>query len=259
MKKENLLEALRPLLMQGKAFSLEDAGKLLQVEQNKVSQELSKLYKADIIVPIKRGVYLPVSSRFLKGEEFLGDYAMFIPSIFPDAYIGGWSALSHHGLTEQLFRDICLFVPKPLFKKARVVHNHKFILFTRNSDLSWGIDIVWVENNKLLVSDMERTIIDIFMRPESGGGLRHSIDCLKEYLNHHQNIPKLIDHLKKIDNGSLFKRLGFVSEAILGEGHELTLFCKRHITKGYIKIQNNIQCSRLITKWNLFIYENLKI
>lgn len=60
-----------------------------------------------------------------------------------------------------------------------------------------------------MISDIHRTIIDIFDNPENGGGIQHGIDCLKSYLHKLEaNTDKLVEYAAQLQNGAVYKRLG---------------------------------------------------
>ena len=259
MKKQQLLEYLQPLLIQNKSFSIEDAANILPIKKQNISAELTKLYRANIIVKMKRGVYLPVQNRFLGSTEIVADPIKYISSFFPNSYIGGWSACSHHHLTEQIFNDTCLFVPAPVSSHSRNIYEHKFVIFTSYSKEEWGLEVFWHDQDKLQIADIHRSIIDIFMKPAAGGGILHSIQCFKEYVHHYGDTSQLISYLKHVHNRSIYKRLGYVAEQILGIDHPITLYCRANISKGYIKIDPGMECTNLVTKWNLFICKGLAI
>ena len=63
---------------------------------------------------IKRGIYLPVSHKALTPEEAYADPWSILPAVFPQSYIGGWSAANFWQLTEQIFNTTCVLTPTPV-------------------------------------------------------------------------------------------------------------------------------------------------
>jgi len=102
------------------------------------------------------------------------------------------------------------------------------------------------------VSDKHRTIIDMLDTPEVGGGIVHVTDCFKAYLKDEESdLSQLIDYAKRLGNGAVFKRLGF-----LAEKHGISLLvkpCLENITTGNAKLDPALSSHRLIKKWNLWI------
>jgi hypothetical protein len=69
----------------------------------------------------------------------------------------------------------------------------------------------------------------------------------------------LIDYALQINNGAVFKRLGFLASEIVGIEHPLTLLCKEHLTKGLAYIDPSIKDGKLITNWRLFVPDDLRV
>jgi hypothetical protein len=45
--------------------------------------------------------------------------------------------------------------------------------------------------------------------------------------------------------------MGFLVERYFPEQEKLNKFCRKNITKGYSKLNPNVESTKLITKWNL--------
>ena len=95
------------LLRSGKgAITIDAAAQTLGWEREKARAFLSSLNRSGWLKLIKAGVYIPVPLESdepdLTGEnEFvLANY------LYESCYIGGWSAASFWGLTDQIFRKI---------------------------------------------------------------------------------------------------------------------------------------------------------
>ncbi len=67
--------------------------------------------------------------------------------------------------------------------------------------------------------------------PVVGGGIQHVADCLSAYLRREDHDDaKLIEYAVRLNNGAVFKRLGFLAER-LPEGAELARQCKELLTR----------------------------
>ena len=74
------------------------------------------------------------------------------------ACVGGWSAAEHWDLTEQIFRDICVFTARAVPKRHQVIHNIQFEVTHVPPEQQFGTKTVWKKEKKLSVSDPTRTI-----------------------------------------------------------------------------------------------------
>ena len=123
----------------------------------------------------------------------------------------------------------------------------------------FGTKTVWRNDRKIQISDPHKTIIDMLHNPQVGGGIHHVIDCIKEYLkSNHYDADLLISYAKQMKNGTVFKRLGYIAECLLGNSHKLTKLSHLHITKGYSYLDPEIKKANLVTRWHLFVPEGLR-
>jgi predicted transcriptional regulator of viral defense system len=76
----------------------------------------------------------------------------------------------------------------------------------------FGITEIWIDKNeKVVISDLERTLIDGLRQPSYCGGLS---EVAKGFSIKHQAIDpqKLIDYAVKLDVGAVIRRLGYLME-----------------------------------------------
>ena len=106
-----------------------------------------------------------------------------------------------------------------------------------------------------MVSDIHRTLLDIFNDLENGGGLLHASDALKRYLKHpDQDLERLKKYLIQFNNRTIFKRIGFLLSIVRGKTDRLTEAFRAEISKGYSYLDPHQKTQvKLITEWNLFV------
>jgi predicted transcriptional regulator of viral defense system len=117
----------------------------------------------------------------------------------------------------------------------------------------FGTKTVWRGRTKVMVSDPERTIVDMLDDPVVGGGIQHVADCLAEYFKRKDREDNLLlEYIERLGNGAVFKRLGFLAERQGGED-QLVQACAGHLTKGTVKLNPALDCTKLVTRWRLWI------
>ena len=131
------------------------------------------------------------------------------------------------------------------------------MLRTISEKAFFGIKPIWRGQVKVSVSDPSKTLIDMLTDPKLGGGIRPTVDMFLSYLkSENKNIQLLIDYAKRLGNGAIFKRLGFLLERYV-PGEEAALSeCKTQLTKGNVKLDPTLQAEKLITRWRLWVPES---
>lgn len=253
------LEKLKPLLLKNKTFTVTEVAKMLSITNHDASIVLSRYARQGRIMRIKQGTYIPVSERFLSPHESFSNPWIIVPTVFPDAYIGGWSAASHWGFTDQLFETTCILTTKKIRHSSRRFSHFMYKLFKIKENQIFGTELIWQDQTKVPISDPHKTIIDMLENPKCGAGIQNTIDCFRVYISEHFKEDTFLNYAQRINNGVFFKRLGFLSEQLLETNNSLSLLAHEKLSKGSVPIDSNMKCTRLVTKWNLFIPEDFKI
>ena len=254
------IDSLKEIFIQNKPFTTVDAANILQVSKEKASKMLYRYEHQGHLLKLKKGVYLPVSHKGLSPTETFSNPWVVAPIMYPNSYIGGWSAASHYGLTEQLFQKTCLIIPKQVHNKITKIGRFEYRLFSDfMKDQNIGKTTLWIDQVKVQISDVHRTIIDMIENPKCGAGIQHSIDCIKVYFQESYNEAIFISYAQKVKNGVFFKRLGYITEMLYGIDHPLCKLAKENITSGDSSIDSSIKCNKLITRWNLYVSSGIVI
>lgn len=254
-----LIAKLQSLLLKNRAFTVTEVAQTLDVTNHNASILLSRYARQGKIKRIKQGTYIPVSERFLSPDESFSNPWIIVPTVFPEAYIGGWSAASHWGFTDQLFETTCILTPRKIRHSSRVFSHFLYKLFKINENQNFGTELIWQDQTKVSISDPHKTIIDMLENPKCGAGIQNTIDCFKVYISEHFKEATFLIYAQKMKNGIFFKRLGFLSEQLLGPNNPICLLAHEKMSKGPVPIDSNMKCPKLITKWNLFIPKDFKI
>lgn len=106
------------------------------------------------------------------------------------------------------------------------IKNIPFQFIYHNEKHFFGATSVWVDSyNKVICSDIEKTIIDCLFKPDYSGGIveiAKAMYMLRDMINY----DKLLAYVEKFNSQATIKRLGFLLEAlkignkIIGELHK---------------------------------------
>jgi len=155
-----------------------------------------------------------------------------------------------HGMITQPQLVVYITTLKPrrsitaLSIEFRFIHSQKKYFF--------GLSDYWVtKQEKVKVSDLERTIIDGLKKPEYCGGLTEVAKGL--WMRHKDvNINRLIRYAIRIDVGAVIRRLGFLLELYkIGNSKDWELL-RSHLTETYVRLDPLLAAEgKFLRKWRL--------
>jgi len=233
--------------------SIETAARALELDRTAAAKLLSRWASQGWMRRIGQGLYVPVPLDLAASDQVVSDPWVLVPPLFGESYIGGWTAAHHWDLTEQLFNETVVFATRRIDNQRVVAQGVIFLAYHLAKKRFFGVKPVWRGSTRVNLSDPARTLVDMLALPQTGGGIDHVADCLSEYRKL-RNFDRdlLIAYAEKFGNGAIFKRLGFLAEAQLHD-EALAAACRTHLTKGYTKLDAGLDCSQLVTAWNLWV------
>jgi predicted transcriptional regulator of viral defense system len=235
------------------SFSSADARKILGKEENQgVRQFLDRLQKKGWIRRIKGGRFavVPLSSgntRNLQLHEFVVAMTLVQPAAI--AYL---SAMNHHGMTEQLPRTVFVATDHRIAKRSVQTLGLSFKIVCISKKKYFGLTKVWIDEQPVMITDREKTIIDGLDLPEYAGGLGLVASALKASWSE-LNEAKLRDYAASMGKSAVAKRLGFLMETLnLGDAEALLPVAKQG--SGYPRLDPTLPVAgKHNRRWGLLI------
>lgn len=244
----------------GSLFTTEDAATTFNTSNIEASKMLSRWVMQGWLKRIRRGLYAIVPVDAINNQQALEDAWILVPALYSPCYIGGWSATEYWDFTEQLFRDVCVFTEQTVIHKKQLIDHLLFLLTHIPHKHNFGTKVIWKENKKILISDPHKTIIDGVYNPQSCGGIQHLVDCFKEYIkSDHHSPEQLALYATRMENGAVYKRLGFLYSIITKTENELTELCQKNLTQGIAYLDPSIKEGSIMTYWRLKVPTQLQI
>ncbi|HQS84897.1 MAG TPA: type IV toxin-antitoxin system AbiEi family antitoxin domain-containing protein [Alphaproteobacteria bacterium] len=238
--------------------TLNDVQEALKVSRERASHTVWRLSKQGWLKKLRNGLYRVVSLE--SPDATLTDESPWLVAnaLFAPCYISGWTAAHFWGLTDQLFLKTWLVTTQPVHKKIQSISQHDFILRQAQKDYFFGLRPEWIENNKILISDPSKTLLD-FLNFSEDYTAQTMIEVTQSYLRSDlKNIDLLSQYVQKVTNRSALKRLGFLLETFSPEAIPLIEFCSKNISKGFSPLSSQSICTKPIHRWNLKIPEHLR-
>jgi predicted transcriptional regulator of viral defense system len=237
----------------GEIISVDDVTAALQIDRRQATKLLARWNMQGWIKRLRRGVYAPVPLASLGQDQVLDDPWLIVPTLFGPAYIGGWTAAEHWGLTEQIFRSVCVLTTRPVRGKEKTIQGVNFSLKQISPRAKFGTQPLWRGRVKVEISNPSKTIVDMLDDPAIGGGIRHVGDCLDKYLGENKGTPEeLISAAARLGNGAVFKRLGFLVER-RGGPETLVASCRDQLTTGNAKLDPAVPSRKLVKRWRVWV------
>ncbi|OGP49961.1 MAG: hypothetical protein A2Y79_14705 [Deltaproteobacteria bacterium RBG_13_43_22] len=203
-------------------FDLAFARRILGHKKDDLTpQFLERLQSKGWIRRIRRGRFavIPLSSGENRSPQ-LHEFVVAMEIVSP-AVIAYWSALNHHGMSEQLPRTVFVATDHPVRRQPGDVLGVTYKIVSLKPDKIFGIITDWINEIPFKVSDREKTIIDGLDLPQYVGGTSEIAKALTVSWKSLDE-KKLRKYAAKIGNSAVAKRLGFIMET-LGLGDVETL------------------------------------
>jgi predicted transcriptional regulator of viral defense system len=250
---EGRSQLVQALAASGDVIRISDVARALAVTRVVAAKRLARWAEQGWLTRVGTGAYVAASLDTLGSERVLDDAWVLVPSLFAPAYVGGRTAMEYWDLTEQIFKDVVVITGRAIRRKSETRQGFQFTLKHINQEKIFGTMPIWRRHTKVLVSDVHRTILDILDDPVLGGGIQHVSDCFDTYLRRaDRSDQKLIEYAERLGNGAVFKRLGFLAE-LRPSAANLAEQCRARLTAGNARLDPALNCSRLVSKWRLFV------
>jgi len=191
-----------------KIFSIEDARAVIEGDAKKI---MSSLIKKKWVLPLRRGLYaiVPLDVGVKGADSFILHNFVIASHLVEPYYIGYWSALNHHGLSEQIPRTTFIATTKPKMPLNILDSDYYFVTIEKRK--FFGSQEIEIEDWKINISTPEKTIADCLDHPEHSGGIDEISKAI--YFNHKElDIGKVYEFAKRMGNLTILKRLGYILE-----------------------------------------------
>lgn len=224
----------------------------LGVDRDLAAKKLARWAEQGWLRRARRGLYIRVPVEAKNPAVWSEDALLVAAAVWSPCYFTGWTAANRWALTDQVFRTIILKTNARVRTSEVTLLNQDYLVgHVTAVALNWGLKSVWLAETRLRFADPARTVIDILDAPKLGGGIRHGAEILATYLDDHDAVA-LVEYGDRLGNRAVFKRLGYVVEA-LGRGPpNLIAACEDRVSAGISALDpGGPRGGRLARKWGL--------
>jgi len=196
-------------------FTVADAANAVEMDHDRAARLLRDFAKGGWLVRLQRGIYATVPLEAEDPSAWRADPWAIANAALAPGYVGGWTALHHWDLTDQIFSTTVFITARAVPARKRKIGAAQFELRHRPRAALFGTRKVWREGSPVPVSDRERTLVDCLDDPLLGGGLRHTAEALEAYAaDAGVSWARLLGYGEQLGNRTVFKRLGYLLESL---------------------------------------------
>jgi predicted transcriptional regulator of viral defense system len=253
----------------GPIFTMEQLASLpdhQSLKPQQIRKLVSKLAQSGWIEILKRGTYA-VKSPLYSGD--IPPFAIANALVQPMA-ISHWSALAHHGFSTQnpaMIQASTLHkVVTPEMRSGEAYRPRgraswrafglEFEFIYVKKDWFWGFQKIWVNSwSQVDITDRERTVLDLIVRPDIFGGIGAASEIVEGTLSQ-IDLDHLIAYAVRYDVGAVIKRLGWLLERMGVDSRLLTPLGSYPVAGTILLDPSQPKCEKYNPYWR--INENLK-
>jgi predicted transcriptional regulator of viral defense system len=205
-----------------RVFTLADVGDITGLKETSARSFVRKLIGRGIATRLRSGLYILVPFELGREREYLGNPYVVARELMGGKayYVSHASAMDIHGMVTQ--PQLVVYVTSPASMRGRTILGTEFRFVRCKASDVFGTAGHWVEKQeKVVVSDIERTVVDGLKQPEHCGGLTEVAKGLA-MRGTDVSAKKLVDYALRLGVGAVIRRLGYLMEAYgIGAPHEL--------------------------------------
>ena len=179
-------------------FSLSQLSEANILGKQQLKRTIANLIRNRYIDVIERGKYC---RHNFKDHFVIGSF------VTENGVISYWNAMNYHGLTEQIPNVI--YVKTNTDKRAKTYFGIRYFFSRKPIERINGFIVEGYGNHKFRISNIERTIVDAFDKPDFSGGYA---EIIKAFYKANLEENRLIQYCKSENNASLTKRIAFLTE-----------------------------------------------
>ena len=228
MKERELMDQLKEKAV----FSVQDVQRRGDFSREYARLVVNRLVKRKLMKKITRNSYTTQD-----------DVLVIASNVKTPSYISFWSASSYYGCKEQILKTVYVACTRKI--KPIIFEGYK-IKFVEVKDF-FGYKKMRTENGEMSVVDQEKLLIDCLLRYEEMGNFD---EIEKVFQRAEIDKEKCIEYLKRISNGSLMKRVGYLLEK--HKGIDISKDFKRD--RNYVRLnQFSKKYTEVNAKWRVYL------
>jgi predicted transcriptional regulator of viral defense system len=161
---------------------------------------------------IAHGKYLILPLAAGENPKYTAHEFVIASALVEPMYVGYWSAMNHHGLTEQLSRTIYIVTTERA--REREIHGVTYRPVTVTEGKFFGYQPTAVGSSQVNVSSIEKTLVDCADHPEFCGGIGELAKAMQNAVEEGCSWERVVEYLRRVGNGAATKRLVYLADQL---------------------------------------------
>lgn len=161
---------------------------------------------------LKQGTYLLLPLAAGESPVYTTHEFIIANALVDPMYVGYWSALNYHGLTEQMPRTVYLATPERA--DPCEIHGVTYRPVTVTEAKFFGYQPAVVDTTQVNVASIEKTLVDCADHPEFCGGIDELVKALKNATDTNCSWETVVEYLRRLGNGAATKRIVYLTDRL---------------------------------------------
>ena len=190
-------------------ITIDDIQDAIDVSYDEAKKIANNLVHKQWLNRLKSGTYLIVPLAAGETGEYTEHEFVIASHLADPMYISYWSALNHHGLTEQV--PMTVFAATTDQVPVREIHGVTYTFVTLTESKFFGYKAVAVDAQRVNVASVEKTLVDCADHPEYCGGIT---ELAKGLAAADLDAETLTEYLLRLGNGAAIKRIVYLADLL---------------------------------------------
>jgi predicted transcriptional regulator of viral defense system len=234
------------------SFTLTEAMEITGLKAASARSFIRALVNRGVAARLRPGLFNLVPFELGREKEYLGNPYVVARALMHgrDYYVSHASALDIHRMTTQ--PQLVVYASSPKAMRKRGIFGTEFRFVRCPPARFFGFSEAWVDKQeKVMVSDLERTVLDGLKAPEYCGGVTEVAKGLW-MRRADMDTRKLVGYALRLDVGAVMGRLGYLMEVLkIGTQSDMDSLRKR-LGRAYVRLDPMLPAEgKFLAKWRL--------
>jgi len=235
-------------------FGIRDVKRITGLADASARSFVRSLVERSLVTRLKPGLFILLPFELGTETEYMGHPWVVAKALAggKDYFLSHGTAMEAHQMVTQPQLVVYVTAVKPLRSRSIMGTEFRFILGKKKH--LFGIEEHWVtKQEKVRVSDLDRTIIDGLRQPEYCGGITEVAKGL--WMQRERVGPeRLVAYAIRLGIGAVIRRLGFLLELYEIGTNKTTAALRDHLTSTYVPLDPVVpKQGKHLHRWRLHL------